>query len=320
MEYRRCGKSGLLLPMITLGLWHNFGTNDSYDNMIEMLCTAFDNGISSFDLANNYGPTPGAAEENFGKILKSHFHSHRDAIVITSKAGHTMWDGPYGDWGSRKHIIASINQSLKRLNVDYVDIFYTHRPDPNTPLEETMQALADIVNSGKALYIGLSKYPKDLFEKAVGILKQLGRIPIIYQGRSSILDQSVFPEILPSVSKNDCGFAAFSPLAQGLLSNKYLNGIPSDSRAASKSQFLNPNEITEHKVSILKELDTIAKKRGQSLAQMSISYLLNDERITTVVTGASKTSQIIDTIKSIENISFTKEELNLINTLSHKTF
>ena len=315
MKYRKSINSGLLVPEITLGLWHNFGTNDSYERMVQMLCTAFDHGITSFDLANNYGPVAGSAEENFGKILKSHFGNKRDEILITTKAGHDMWAGPYGEWGTRKHIIASINQSLKRMDVEYVDIFYSHRPDPNTPLEETMQALADIVRMGKALYIGLSKYSKIEFEKAIDILRNLGRIPIVYQGKYSILEQEPQTEILPAVHQQGCGFAAFSPLAQGLLTNKYLHGIPSDSRAAKGGQFLNSEHITPKRVDMLRKLDTLAQNRGQNLAQMALSWLLADPRITTAVIGASKPEQIIDCVEAVKNSTFTQQELDNIQTI-----
>ncbi len=315
MEYRRSNNSGLLVPAITLGLWHNFGTHDNYYNMIQMVQKALDHGITSFDLANNYGPEPGSAEENFGKILHSHFSSQRDEMLITTKAGHLMWNGPYGEWGTRKHLMASIDQSLRRMNIDYVDIFYSHRPDPNTPLEETMQALVDIVRSGKALYIGLSKYSKDEFIEAIKILKQLGRVPIVYQGKYSLLDQNVATEILPEVATQGCGFAAFSPLAQGLLSNKYLNEIPADSRASSNSIFLTKEQITPQLIATLQSLNDLAQSRQQTLAQMALSWLLSDTRVTTVVMGASRASQIDDAVKSIENIQFTDEERALLSSL-----
>lgn len=318
MEYRRSGKSGLLLPVVTLGLWHNFGTNDNYQNMVDMLHTAFDNGIISFDLANNYGPVPGAAEENFGRILKSDFAWHRDEMIITSKAGFKMWEGPYGEWGSRKHIMASINQSLRRLQLDYVDIFYSHREDPNTPLEETMQALADIVHQGKALYIGLSNYSQQGFEKACEILKSLGQVPIIYQGRCSMLAQDDEGGMIDSVDKNHCGYAAYSPFAQGLLTSKYLNGVPANSRAAGNSPFLHANDITTERIALLNRLNDVARNRNQSLAQMSVSWLLSDERITSIVMGASSSCQIQDAISSLSNNYFTDEERRVIDEIQQQ--
>ncbi len=313
MEYRRSGESGLQLPLITLGLWHNFGSEASVSNMTQMLRTAFDHGINSFDLANNYGPVPGSAEENFGRILRQEFASHRDEMTIITKAGHDMWDGTYGKGASRKHLVASLDQSLRRMGLDYVDIFYTHCPDPNTPLEETMQALSDIVSSGKALYIGISKYSAENFRKSCDILKEFKRTPIIYQGRYSLLAQEQAQAVLPSVDKAGCGFAAFSPLAQGLLSNRYINEIPCDSRAAGASPFLSSEQITPEMVAKLRRLNDIAAQRGQTLAQMAISWLLSDQRVTTVVTGASRTEQILDTLRAVENIAFCEEELQLID-------
>ncbi len=312
MNYRKSNNNGLLVPEITLGLWHNFGTQASYDNMVQMIRTAFDLGITSFDLANNYGPLPGSAEENFGTILKNDFAQYRDHILITTKAGHDMWTGPYGEWGTRKHIMASINQSLKRLQVEYVDIFYSHRPDPNTPLEETMQALVDIVQSGKALYIGLSKYSKEEFEQAYQILRQLGRTPIVYQGKYSLLEQSANADIVPSVHEHGCGFAAFSPLAQGMLTNKYLHGIPANSRAAGESPFLNAQHISEQ-MEVITQLNDLALQRGQTLAQMALSWILHDHRMTTAVIGASRPEQITDCAQATQNTHFSPEELEQIN-------
>ncbi len=318
MEYRRSGKSGLLLPVVTLGLWHNFGTNDNYHNMVDMLHTAFDNGITSFDLANNYGPLPGAAEENFGRILKSDFAWHRDEMIITSKAGFKMWEGPYGEWGSRKYIMASINQSLRRLQLEYVDIFYSHREDPNTPLEETMQALADIVHQGKALYVGLSNYSQKGFEKACKILKSLGRVPVVYQGKFSMLAQDDATDMIESVAKNSCGYAAYSPFAQGLLTNKYLNGVPAESRAASSSPFLHANDITAERILLLNQLNDIARSRNQSLAQMSVSWLLSDKRMTSIIMGASSSAQIRDAIGSLSNYNFSSNERTKIDEITQQ--
>lgn len=313
MSYRRCGQTGLNLPFLSLGLWHNFGEQSDFGNMKQILFSAFDNGITSFDLANNYGPPSGSSELNFGKIFSSDLTPYRDELIISTKAGHLMWDGPYGDWGSRKHLIASIDQSLNRMGLKYVDIFYSHRPDPNTPLEETMQALADIVSSGKALYIGLSKYSLSEFRQAVTLLKQMGRIPIIYQGNYSIIERSIEDGVIDEVANQKCGLAAFSPLAQGLLSDKYLSGIPTSSRAAGESIFLTPEDITSTKIKLINKLNLIAQDRNQTLAQMAISWLLKDERVSTVITGASTSEQLLDSIKAVKRVKFEKDELTLID-------
>ncbi|MBE9584169.1 L-glyceraldehyde 3-phosphate reductase [Mucilaginibacter sp. JRF] len=309
MQYRRCGKSGIKLPAISLGLWHNFGHVDVYSNYQKILHLAFDSGITHFDLANNYGPPPGSAEENFGKILKADFRGYRDEMIISSKAGYTMWDGPYGDWGSKKYLVASLDQSLKRMELDYVDIFYHHRPDPETPLEETMQALDLIVRQGKALYAGISNYPADQAEEAIKILKQLGTPCLIHQPKYSMFERWVEGGLLEVLEDNGVGCIPFSPLAQGLLTNKYLNGIPEDSRAAKSTGFLQKDQVTEARISQIKQLNDIAVQRGQSLAQMALAWLLKDERITSVLIGASKPEQLADSLKALDNIQFSADEL-----------
>lgn len=312
MQFRRCGNSGLKLPAISLGLWHNFGGVDIYENYRKILHTAFDNGITYFDLANNYGPPYGSAEENFGKLLQKDFASHRDEMIISSKAGYDMWPGPYGNWGSRKYLIASLDQSLKRLGLDYVDIFYHHRPDPETPLEETMGALDHIVRQGKALYVGISNYkPKEAAE-AFRILEKLGTPCLIHQPRYSMFDRWVEEGLLDLLGKEKIGCVAFSPLAQGLLTNKYLNGIPKDSRAAKISGHLKPEQVTEQKVNQSRALNKIAKRRHQSLAQMALSWVLKEDRITSVLVGASSSKQLLDSLKSLNHLSFEKEELDEI--------
>ena len=317
MKYNRCGKSGLLLPAVSLGLWHNFGDNDDYENMRQMCFTAFDNGITHFDLANNYGPKPGAAEKNFGKILESDLGCYRDELIISTKAGYDMWPGPYGNFGSRKYLIASLDQSLKRMGLDYVDIFYHHRMDPDTPLEETMGALAQIVQSGKALYVGLSNYDGPNLAKATKILDDLHVPFIINQNRYSIFDRGIEKNGLKEKAKElGKGIICFSPLAQGLLTDRYINGIPEDSRIRRSGVFLNERALTEEKLAQIKGLNEIAKKRGQTLAEMALSWILKDGYVTSVLIGASKPSQILDNIKAIENTVFTEDELKEINSFS----
>ena len=313
MQYNRCGKSGMQLPAISLGLWHNFGSVDIFDNGRAIVRRAFDRGITHFDLANNYGPEPGSAEENFGTILKKDFTGHlRDELIISSKAGYLMWPGPYGEWGSRKYLIASLNQSLQRMGIDYVDIFYSHRPDPNTPLEETMMALDYTVRSGKALYAGISNYQAPEATKAIEILKQLGTPCLIHQPKYSMFERWVEDGLLDVLEKNGVGCIPFSPLAQGLLTNKYLKGIPEDSRAGKVHGHLQKNEITPGKIEKVINLNAMAGQRGQSLAQMAIAWLLKDKRITTVLIGASSVTQLDDNIDSLGNLSFTVDELGAI--------
>lgn len=317
MAYRRVGKSGLKLPAVSLGLWHNFGDNGDFDNMKAMCFTAFDNGITHFDLANNYGPMPGSAETNFGKILKAGLSSYRDELIISTKAGYKMWEGPYGDFGSRKYLIASLDASLKRMGLEYVDIFYHHRPDPETPLEETMGALDSIVRSGKALYIGLSNYNGETLIRAEKILKDLGCPFIINQNRYSIFDRGIEKNGLKDASHRlGKGIIAFSPLAQGLLTNKYLHGIPEDSRIRTDGRFLKESNITEEMLAKIRALSDIANERGQTLAQMALAWVLRDGITTSALIGASKPSQIIDCAKAYENASFTDEELALIDKIA----
>lgn len=313
MIYHRCGKSGLKLPAISLGMWHNFGDVTLYENSRLMVHKAFDLGITHFDLANNYGPPPGSAEENFGVILKKDFSTYRDQMIISTKAGYTMWDGPYGDWGSKKYLISSLDQSLKRLDLDYVDIFYHHRPDPETPLEETMAALDLIVRQGKALYIGLSNYKPAETENAVRILKQMGTPCLIHQPVYSMLNRWVEDGLLSLLEKEGIGCIAFSPLAKGLLTDRYLNGIPSDSRAASVSVFLKPEDISSEILDKIARLNEIALNRGQSLAQMALAWVLRGGKVTSVLIGASKVNQIEDCVKALDNLDFTPEELQKID-------
>lgn len=315
MPYRRCGKSGILLPAISLGLWQNFGDIDQTEVFRQTLRTAFDNGITHFDLANNYGPPPGSAERNFGAILSSDFVGHRDELLLSTKAGYTMWDGPYGDWGSRKYLMASLHQSLKRLKLDYIDIFYHHRPDPHTALEETMGALSDIVRQGKALYVGLSNYPADLAKKAIAILQDLRCPCLIHQPKYSMLVRNPEEGLLDVLDEEGVGMIAFSPLAQGLLTNKYLQGnIPTDSRA-SKEHFLKSTAITLDLITKLSALNELALQRGQSLAQMAIAWLLKDKRLTSVLVGARNSEQLTDSLKSLDNLSFSPEELKRIEAI-----
>jgi len=312
MKYRRCGKSGLKLPAISLGFWHNFGGIDTYENGRAIVRKCFDLGITHFDLANNYGPPPGSAEETFGRILKEDFSSYRDELIISTKAGYTMWPGPYGDWGSKKYLVSSLDQSLKRMGLDYVDIFYHHRPDPETPLEETMDALASIVRQGKALYVGLSNYSPEGTKKASGILKSMGVKCLIHQPKYSMFVRTPEEGLHDVLEEEGMGSIAFSPLAQGLLTSKYFNGIPEGSRAAGKSMFLNPESVTAEKVEIAKKLNEIAVQRGQSLAQMAVVWLLRKPVTTSVLVGASKVSQIEENAKALDNISFTDDELKQI--------
>lgn len=312
MKYRRCGRSGLKLPAVSLGFWHNFGGGQAFDNMREMVKTAFDTGITHFDLANNYGPPAGSAEENFGRILRDELGSYRDELIISTKAGYYMWPGPYGDWGSRKYLMSSLDQSLKRMNLDYVDIFYHHRPDPETPLEETMGALHDIVKQGKALYVGISNYSAEDAKKAAAILKKMGTPLTIHQPRYSMLDRWIENGLQNVLQEEGVGSIAFSPLAQGLLTTKYLNGIPKDSRAGGSSVFLNSSAITEDLIAKVKALNGVAEERGQTLAQMALSWVLRGGKVTSVLIGASRPSQITENVKIIEKLDFTEEELNRI--------
>jgi len=313
MQYRRCGKSGILLPAVSLGLWHNFGHVDVMENYRKILHLAFDSGITHFDLANNYGPPPGSAETNFGKLLKEDFSAYRDELIISSKAGYNMWEGPYGDWGSKKYLVSSLDQSLKRMGLDYVDIFYHHRPDPNTPLEETMGALDLIVRQGKALYVGISNYQAEEADKAIKILKQLGTPCLIHQPKYSMFERWVEGGLLDVLETEGVGCIPFSPLAQGMLTNKYLHGIPEDSRAAKASGFLQTSQITPERLEEIKQLNELAKQRGQSLAQMALSWILKDPRVTSVLIGASKPEQLADSLKCLDNIIFSKEELEKID-------
>ncbi|MEP6467902.1 MAG: L-glyceraldehyde 3-phosphate reductase [Parafilimonas sp.] len=318
MKYNRCGKSGLQLPAISLGLWHNFGSVDVFENGRKIIHHAFDNGITHFDLANNYGPLPGSAEENFGKILSKDFTGNlRDELIISSKAGYLMWPGPYGEWGSRKYLIASCDQSLKRMGLNYVDIFYSHRPDANTPLEETMMALDSIVKQGKALYVGISNYKKEEAKKSIEILKNLGTPCIIHQPKYSMFERWVEDGLLNVLEDHGVGCIAFSPLAQGLLTDRYLKGIPEDSRAAKSTGFLQSTEITEDKLRRIKSLNELAKQRNQSLAQMALSWLLKDKRITSVLIGASSVEQLNNNLESLKNLDFSKEELESIENILH---
>ena len=314
MRYSYCGNSGLKLPLVSLGLWHNFGDHSNLENMKKIIFTAFDNGITHFDLANNYGPAPGSAEKNFGIILKEDMGKYRDELLISTKAGYTMWDGPYGDFGSRKYLIASIDQSLKRMGLEYVDIFYHHRMDKNTPLEETCGALAQIVNSGKALYVGLSNYDGETLEQAAKILGELHVPFIINQNRYSIFDRTIeYNGLKAMAAKLNKGIISFSPLAQGLLTDRYLNGVPSDSRIATDGRFLKTDNLTEKKLNAIRELNEMAKKREQSLAQMALAWVLKDGIVTSVLIGASKAEQVLDNIAAIKNTEFSDEELKKID-------
>ena len=316
MLYKRCGASGLKLPAISLGFWHNFGDITPYDQMKALVLTAFDHGITHFDLANNYGPEPGAAEKNAGRLIQQYLAAHRDELVISTKAGYEMWSGPYGDWGSRKYLLASLDQSLERLGLDYVDIFYHHRPDPETPLEETMGALAQAVASGKALYVGLSNYDGPQLERAATILDELHVPFIINQNKYNIFDRTVERNGLKDTAKHlGKGLITFCPLAQGLLTDRYLNGIPADSRVAHDPRFLHADDVTRVHGQIM-ALNEIAKQRGQTLAEMSLAWLLHDDAVTSVLAGASKPQQIIDNIGALKNTDFSDEELKAIDEIS----
>jgi len=313
IPYNRCGNSGLKLPAISLGLWHNFGDVDDFNNGKEIILSAFDEGITHFDLANNYGPPPGSAERNFGKILKNELHNYRDEIIVSTKAGYDMWPGPYGEWGSKKYLVASLDQSLKRMGLEYVDIFYSHRPDPKTPLEETMATLDLIIRQGKALYVGISNYDPEQTQNAVKILESLGTTCVIHQPKYSMLVREPENELFEVLNKNGIGCIPFSPLAQGLLTNKYLKGIPKDSRAEKPHGFLQKSAITPDLLQKLRRLDDLAQLRSQSLAQMAISWILRDERVTSVLIGASSVTQLMNNLASLDNLNFTSEELAKID-------
>lgn len=317
MKYFRCGNSGLKLPAVSLGFWHNFGDTGVFENMRNMCFTAFDHGITHFDLANNYGPEPGSAEENFGKIFAQNFKPYRDEMIVSTKAGYEMWDGPYGDWGSRKYLLASLDQSLKRMGLEYVDIFYHHRMDPETPLEETMGALSQAVHSGKALYVGLSNYDGPTLQKAEAILRDLKCPFIINQNSYNIFNRTIERNGLKEESHRlGKGIISFSPLAQGLLTDRYLNGIPADSRIRTDSRFLKESALTPERLEQIRKLNEIARDRGQTLAEMALSWILRDGVVTSVLIGASRPSQILDNIKAVENISFTEEECRRIDEAS----
>jgi L-glyceraldehyde 3-phosphate reductase len=308
MTFQRCGNSGLKLPAISLGLWHNFGDATLIENSRQLLRHAFDRGITHFDLANNYGPPPGSAESNFGRILREDLLPYRDELIISSKAGYTMWDGPYGDWGSRKYLISSLDQSLKRMGLEYVDIFYHHRPDPETPLLETMRALDHIVRQGKALYVGLSNYPAELARQAIGILNDLGTPCLIHQPKYSMLERGAENGLLDVLAQGGVGCIAFSPLAGGQLTDRYLQGIPADSRAASGSVFLKPEQLTDGKIEAVRQLNTMAEKRGQKLSQMALAWVLRQQAITSVLIGASKIAQLDDAVGMLANRHFSAQE------------
>lgn len=317
MKYNRCGKSGLKLPAISLGLWHNFGDVDKFENGRAMVRRAFDLGITHFDLANNYGPPPGSAEENFGRIIKADLQRYRDELIISTKAGYKMWEGPYGEWGSKKYLISSLDQSLKRMGLEYVDIFYSHRPDPGTPIEETMAALDLVVRQGKALYVGISSYNYEQTKKAASILKELGTPCLIHQPSYSMFNRWIEGDLQNLLTEEGIGSIAFCPLAQGLLTNKYLSGIPEDSRAASSTGFLKADHVTQDKVNKVIKLNEIASARGQSMAQMALAWVLREGRITSALIGASRPSQIDENVKALDNLEFTAEELhNIENILS----
>jgi L-glyceraldehyde 3-phosphate reductase len=315
MQYNRCGRSGIKLPAISLGLWHNFGGVDVFENSRQMVLRAFDLGITHFDLANNYGPPYGSAEETFGIILKKDLQPYRDELIISSKAGWDMWPGPYGNWGSRKYLIASLDQSLKRMGLDYVDVFYHHRPDPETPLEETMGALDQIVRSGKALYAGISQYNHELTQQAAKILRKMGTPLFIHQPNYHMLDRWIEANLIKVLQDEGVGCIVFSPLAQGLLSNKYLKGIPPDSRAGKPHGYLNSTDITEKKINKIKKLDKIAQTRNQSIAQLAIAWVLRHKQVTSALIGASKVRQIEEIVTTLENLDLSNDELNQINTI-----
>ncbi|EOX2611374.1 aldo/keto reductase [Yersinia enterocolitica] len=315
MEYHRCGRSGLMLPAISLGLWHNFGDSTLYENSRNLIHRAFDHGITHFDLANNYGPPPGSAELNFGRILQQDLRPYRDELIISSKAGYTMWPGPYGDWGSKKYLVASINQSLQRMGLDYVDIFYHHRPDPNTPLEETMAALDLLVRQGKALYVGLSNYPAAQTRQACEILAQLGTPCLIHQPKYSMFERWIEADLQDTLDEYGVGSIAFSPLAGGLLTDRYLAGIPLDSRAASDSKFLSPEQLSAEKLAKVRQLNELALDRGQKLSQMSLAWVLRGGRVTSALIGASKISQIDDAVGMLANTEFSDAEIKAIENI-----
>ncbi|WP_447864001.1 L-glyceraldehyde 3-phosphate reductase [Kluyvera sichuanensis] len=315
MTFQRCGNSGLKLPAVSLGLWHNFGDETRVENSRQLLQHAFDLGITHFDLANNYGPPPGSAESNFGRILREDFQPYRDELIISSKAGYTMWDGPYGDWGSRKYLISSLDQSLKRMGLEYVDIFYHHRPDPETPLQETMRALDHIVRQGKALYIGLSNYPAELASQAIAMLNDLGTPCLIHQPKYSMLERSPENGLLQVLQQEGVGCIAFSPLAGGQLTDRYLHGIPADSRAASGSIFLKPEQLTDGKLEAVRQLNAIAEQRGQKLSQMALAWVLRQQAVTSVLIGASKTAQLDDAVGMLSNRHFSTEESETIDSI-----
>lgn len=319
MEFHRCGRSGLKLPAISLGLWHNFGDETLVETSRQLLRHAFDLGITHFDLANNYGPPPGSAESHFGRILREDFLPYRDELIISSKAGYTMWEGPYGDWGSRKYLISSLDQSLKRMRLEYVDIFYHHRPDPETPLEETMRALDHVVRQGKALYVGLSNYPADRAREAFAILQDLGTPCLIHQPKYSMFERWVEDGLTRLLEEQGVGSIAFSPLAGGQLTDRYLNGIPADSRAASGSKFLSADSITEEKVDKARKLNEIAQQRGQKLSQMALAWVLRDDKITSVLIGASKTAQLDDAVGMLNNRQFSAQEIAAIDAILNGT-
>ena len=316
MLYRRCGRSGIQIPVVALGLWHNFGSHSTMENVKAMAHYAFDNGICHFDLANNYGPEYGTAEENFGRLMESSFRPYRDELLISTKAGWDMWPGPYGNFGSRKYLMASLDQSLRRMKLDYVDVFYSHRYDPNTPVEETMQALVDLVKQGKALYVGLSRYPADKAREAFDYLAARDVPCLLYQDRYNIIDRT--PQgtgLIDFCNEKGTGFISFSPLQQGLLSNRYLSGIPADSRMA-KAKFLKPEMLTPEMMKALTGLNSLAAERGQTLAEMALSWLIHDQRVVSVIIGASSVAQIADNLKAVENTAFTEDEIRKIEELS----
>ncbi|WP_312604704.1 L-glyceraldehyde 3-phosphate reductase [Kosakonia cowanii] len=315
MAYNRCGESGLKLPLVSLGLWHNFGDATLLETSRQLLRHAFDLGITHFDLANNYGPPPGSAESNFGRIMQEDFRPYRDELIISSKAGYTMWDGPYGDWGSRKYLVASLDQSLRRMGIEYVDIFYHHRPDPETPLKETMRALDHLVRQGKALYVGLSNYPAAQAREAIEILNDLGTPCLIHQPKYSLFERWVESELLGLLQEKGVGSIAFSPLAGGQLTDRYLQGIPADSRAASGSRFLNPDQLTEEKLATVRALNAVAERRGQKLSQMALAWVLRGGKVTSVLIGASKTSQLDDAVGMLENRTFSAQECEEIDAI-----
>src|SRR3978361_2023423 len=318
MIYRRCGRSGIKLPAVSLGLWHNFGGVDVMENFRKILHLAFDSGIPHCDLANNYGPPPGTAEENFGRILHEDFRAYRDELIISSKAGYTMWDGPYGDWGSKKYLVSSLDQSLKRMGLEYVDIFYHHRPDPETPLEETMNALDLIVRQGKALYAGISNYPADEADKAISILKKLGTPCLIHQPKYSMFERWAEGGLLDVLEKDGVGCIPFSPLAQGLLTDKYLKGVPADSRVAKPHGFLQENQLTEETLGKIQRLNAMAQERNQTLAQMALGWLLKDKRVTSVLIGVSKPEQLLDSLQCMNKINFSEEELKKVENILNR--